>query len=1375
MLKNVQTKFSFFFLCCFLFANTLLAQTTWELQLNTNHQASFSAAYQAYPMLPKGILEAVAYTNTHIRHVQPQQEQASCVGLPSYYGVMGLVLDGKSYFRNNLTTVAQLSGYSVEQIQNYAHLNIMAYAKAYAQLMEDARLTSKEMEEHIAILDVLSELPNDCQVQNNFAFDSHIYSVLKTLNEPKFQATYQLPVYNIDLQKLFGAERYTILSAGALVLDGQGVRSSTGAVYHNNGLRTVLAPPCSDVSVGFPYTVLQNAADPSNYSSRLGVAITHVTIHTMQGSYAGAISWFKNPAANVSAHYNMRASDGQITQMVCEIDKAWHVSNSNPYAVGIEHEGYIDDPSWYTNITYVVSAALTKDIALRNGISTIRTYDKNGDNGVNPISDGCFKIKGHQHFPSQTHVDPGQYWDWNRYYDLINTVAAAPTNTYTTCTGTFYDSGGAAGNYGNDQRVFYQIAPTGATSVTLTFSSFNLELNYDYLYVYNGDSHNDPLLAVLNGTTLPAAITASSGKILLEFRTDCATIASGWAASWTCSSAAVSCGKPSGLTTSNHNQNGVTLNWNAVTGALNYEVKVKQTIGTLGYTTYYTTSNSFPITGLASDGKYLWSVRAICGVGDTSVAEGAQFINVQPTSSTTTTNCTGIFTDSGGELGKYRKNENYTYTISPTGATSVTMTFSAFDVELNYDFLYIYDGPTIASPLLGTYTGTTLPPVTTSTGGSLTIRFTSDVATQNAGWKATWTCVDNPVLPTYPNPILLNNTMVGNLNCGIAYHDYFDSGNSGGMYSNNENNVQTYCNTDPTKAVRLSFRPNPTAAQQLSISSLAGGNDYFYFYNGADTNANLIGVYTGSSSAAPQPGTFISSGACLTAKMSSDNSFVGNGWIARLYCSDRPTNLGTVFVGGDQGAKVFRDLGGVGNYTNNENYTITYCPDGTAPAGEAVWAQFPNPIGMESNWDYLYVFDGNNTQSRLIGIYTGDAANQNRLETIKASVENASGCLTFQFFSDGATTFSGWEANLFTGIARLAYGAESCTNATLIIQTGKDYAGSTTTATGTPNVVDPSLNISIGSLPECSGANSITRLENTIWYRFTTPDSLCVPTSLDININNISCQSESAGGTGVQFVLYEVDACGMGATWPAPVYCADKLTSGSSVDVASILKPSQSYYLMIDGFTGQHCNFDLRFDVVTLGDPYSCFLPLDLLNFWGTEFPNHNQLQWETANEQNVYGCYVQRAKKNSFDFEDIGFVASTTTNLGGALYEYKDAAFWRNAVNYYRLRQVDNDGIENYSPTISMDRRTSKDDLNLKVYPNPAKDWLVFALDNANEEDYQLRIYDITGKLVYEQQGAMSVGYWTEQLNTSELAAGIYVYQVQVGIRSVYGKFEKN
>ncbi len=160
-----------------------------------------------------------------------------------------------------------------------------------------------------------------------------------------------------------------------------------------------------------------NPAASCNYSSRTA-AVSHVTVHTTQGSYAGSISWFQNCSAGVSAHYVIRSSDGQVTQMVRESSKAWHVGNSNGYTVGIEHEGYVANPSaWYTTAMYNASAALTRDILASHGLAQ-KVY--NGSSGWNAVpSDSLYNVKGHVNYASQSHTDPGSGWDWPRYKTLV--------------------------------------------------------------------------------------------------------------------------------------------------------------------------------------------------------------------------------------------------------------------------------------------------------------------------------------------------------------------------------------------------------------------------------------------------------------------------------------------------------------------------------------------------------------------------------------------------------------------------------------------------------------------------------------------------------------------------------------------------------------------------------------------------------------------------------------------------------------------------------------------------------------------------------------------------------------------------------------------
>jgi len=113
--------------------------------------------------------------------------------------------------------------------------------------------------------------------------------------------------------------------------------------------------------------------------------------------------------------------------------------------------------------------------------------------------------------------------------------------------------------------------------------------------------------------------------------------------------------------------------------------------------------------------------------------------------------CSDTIYDMGGPNRNYYDNEDYTYTIAPAGASQVSLNFSAFDVELNYDTLWLYDGNSTAAPLIGKYTGLNSPGNVNSTGSAITVRFKSDGGTVNAGFNAIWNCsVQAPdnVIPT---------------------------------------------------------------------------------------------------------------------------------------------------------------------------------------------------------------------------------------------------------------------------------------------------------------------------------------------------------------------------------------------------------------------------------------------------------------------------------------------------------------------------------------------------------------------------------------------------------------------------------------------------
>jgi N-acetyl-anhydromuramyl-L-alanine amidase AmpD len=691
------------------------------------YSAEFEAAYQQHPEIPRGILEAVAWTNTRMTNRQPETSAPSCMGLPQVSGIMGLMVDGAGWFRENGNFIAQTTRVSPAAMREVG-VQVMAYAQALSDAARAQKGDLRDPATWLHAVGLLSEIPADKDPVNNYALQSQLYSVGVFLLDAEAQYACQFSAQPLDLVSFFGASNYRVLSATAVSIEGENIRS---------GPNTFEPLPTGVASADYG-PAIWNAAASCNYSSRAGTAVSAITIHTTQGGYAGSISWFQNCASSVSAHYVIRSLDGQVTQMVLESDKAWHVGSENPYTIGIENEGFVDDAAWYSLPLYAACVDVCNDIAASGyGINKLRTFYGTPTVGTNLLSVNCYKIKGHQHYPNQTHNDPGVNWDWERFYRLLNGTPS--TTVYTTASGTLYDAGGSGANYGDDQRQAWRISPTGARTVTLTFSSFNCENNYDYLHIYDGTSDKGQLIGKFTGTTLPAAVTARSGSIFLEFRSDCATNAAGWAASWTSSTTALSCGYPTSVSTTNITPFAATFSWAAAAGATGYEVRFRHSLSST-WTTVNVTGTSYTLTGLKSSAGYYWQVRTKCAGPTFSTWAGTGFETLEA-ANTSSNLCSGTLRDSGGDIANYRNAESYTYTIAPTGATSVTLTFSAFNLETNYDYLYLYNGPTTASPLIGTFTGTTSPGTRTATSGTMTVRFVSDNATVRSGYAATWSCV----------------------------------------------------------------------------------------------------------------------------------------------------------------------------------------------------------------------------------------------------------------------------------------------------------------------------------------------------------------------------------------------------------------------------------------------------------------------------------------------------------------------------------------------------------------------------------------------------------------------------------------------------------
>ncbi|MFF5342233.1 N-acetylmuramoyl-L-alanine amidase [Streptomyces althioticus] len=139
--------------------------------------------------------------------------------------------------------------------------------------------------------------------------------------------------------------------------------------------------------------------------------IRYIVVHDTEGAWEGVLDMVQDPTY-VSWQYSLRSTDGHIAQHVKAKDVAWHAGNwyVNAASIGLEHEGFLTDPdAWYTEAMYRSSARLVKYLSDRHGIPLDRQH-----------------ILGHDTVPGTTtatipgmHTDPGPYWDWRHYFELL--------------------------------------------------------------------------------------------------------------------------------------------------------------------------------------------------------------------------------------------------------------------------------------------------------------------------------------------------------------------------------------------------------------------------------------------------------------------------------------------------------------------------------------------------------------------------------------------------------------------------------------------------------------------------------------------------------------------------------------------------------------------------------------------------------------------------------------------------------------------------------------------------------------------------------------------------------------------------------------------
>ncbi|WP_229700741.1 N-acetylmuramoyl-L-alanine amidase [Streptomyces camponoticapitis] len=322
---------------------------------------AFSKAAAEYDV-PRDLLIAVGYGETHLDGHGGRPSQANG------YGVMHLVSQPE---HKTLERAAKLTGESVAELKKDTATNIRGAAAVLRAVADEQGLDATDR-------DSLAEW----------------YPVAAEYGAATNDRT----------ARLYADTAYDLLNKGlrAQAAGNEQILLKARKVTPDRGRYASIASDLGVLSDDYP-AALWVPASTSNYQTGRTAAINKVVVHVTQGSYAGTISWFQNPSSKVSAHYVVRSSDGQVTQMVRDANTAWHARSGNPSSIGIEHEGFVADPSWFTDSMYRSSAALTRHLTAKYGIPRTRTG-----------------VVGHSEVPGNDHSDPGANWNWTYYMSLVN-------------------------------------------------------------------------------------------------------------------------------------------------------------------------------------------------------------------------------------------------------------------------------------------------------------------------------------------------------------------------------------------------------------------------------------------------------------------------------------------------------------------------------------------------------------------------------------------------------------------------------------------------------------------------------------------------------------------------------------------------------------------------------------------------------------------------------------------------------------------------------------------------------------------------------------------------------------------------------------------
>lgn len=171
-------------------------------------------------------------------------------------------------------------------------------------------------------------------------------------------------------------------------------------------------------------------------------------------------------------------------------------------------------------------------------------------------------------------------------------------------------------------------------------------------------------------------------------------------------------------------------------------------------------------------------------------------------------------------------------------------------------------------------------------------------------------------------------------------------------------------------------------------------------------------------------------------------------------------------------------------------------------------------------------------------------------------------------------------------------------------------------------------------------------------------------------------------------------------------------------------------------------------------------LPVELTSFSAHVAGDNVILEWETASETNNAGFAIER-RRDGFSFEEIAFVKGSGTVSEARSYRYvTDTPI---GTYLYRLKQLDFDGVFEYSSVVEVTREVPNDFHLLGPYPNPFNPTTAVELSVAVDQQVSVTLHDVLGKEIKTlYTGVMSAHNAVSiRIDADDLPSGTYLVRV--------------